>query len=336
MKELLFRLCNEAFIGNVRIAADVAKNELNTFCDKVYSDLTGSVYGTIKGDSDYTIMLEAHIDEIGFIVTNVDKDGFVRVNKVGGIDIRTLPSTPVIVHGTKKIRGVFTSTPPHLQKGDNKEFSDLDEIYIDTGKKDADRYIKNGDFVTFDIEPCELNNGYVTSKSLDDRSGCVAVIDAAKRLSKENLPVSIVVALLSGEELGNRGAKIGAFATNANEAIAVDVSFAASPGAPTHQCGECEKGAMLGISPILSNDVTNTLKKIADENGIKYQTEVMGSTTSTDADVITITKCGIPCGLLSIPLKYMHTPIETINIDDIRSVSDLMYHYVKDGGIYNA
>lgn len=336
MKDLLFKLCSEAFIGNIRYAADIAQNELNTFCDEVYTDLTGSVYGKIKGKSDYTIMLEAHIDEIGFIVTYVDRNGFVRVNKVGGIDIRTLPSTPVIIHGTEKVRGVFTSTPPHLQKGDNKEFSDLDEIYIDTGIKDVDRYIKNGDFVTFDIEPCELNNGYVTSKSLDDRSGCVAVIDAAKRLSKEGLPVSIVVALLSGEELGNRGAKIGAFATDADEAIAVDVSFAVSPSAPSHQCGECEKGAMLGISPILSNEITDKLKIVAKENGIKYQTEVMGSTTSTDADVITITKCGIPCSLLSIPLKYMHTPIETLNIDDIKSVSDLMYHYAKNGGIYNA
>lgn len=330
MKENLMKLCNAAFIGSEHEAAEIAADMLKPFVDEIKTDLTGSVFGFINGESDKTILIEAHIDEIGFTVTNVLENGFLRVSKVGGIDIRVLPSQTVIIHGKTNICGVFTSTPPHLAKDKSGEFSELDEIFVDTGIKNVGDYVKIGDFVTFDTTATELMNNYVTAKSIDDRSGCAAMIEVAKNIKGNSKPKdNIIILLASGEELGNRGARIGAFGRNIDEALIVDVSFAVSPGAPTDKCGKCGEGVMIGVSPILDKNMRNTLVSIAQERKIPYQLEAMSGLTSTDADVVTVTEHGIKTALLSIPIKYMHTPIETVYLPDIKAVSDLITGYIN-------
>lgn len=330
MKENLIKLCDACFIGSERGAADIAKEMLKPYVDEIKTDLTGSVFGFIKGKSNKTTLIEAHIDEIGFTVTNILSGGFLRVSKVGGIDIRVLPASNVLIHGKKDICGVFTSTPPHLAKDKSGEFSDLDEILVDTGMDNVGDFVQIGDFVTFNTKAAELNNNYITAKSIDDRSGCTAMIEVAKKIKSLGTPENnIIIMLASGEELGNRGARIGAFGKNIDEAIIVDVSFGVSPGADVTKCGECEKGAMIGVSPILNKDMTDGLITIAKDKGIPYQLEAMSGLTSTDADVVTVTETGIKTALISIPIKYMHTPIETVYIPDIKSVSDLITEYLR-------
>lgn len=330
MKESLKELCNACFIGSEQKAGEIAKNMLTPFVDEIKTDLTGAVYGYIKGKSDKTILLEAHIDEIGFCVTNILDGGFVRVSKVGGIDIRVLPSLSVTIHGKKDVVGIFTSTPPHLAKGKNDEFSDLDELLVDTGLDNADEIISIGDFVTFNVTAKDLGENYVTAKSIDNRSGCLSLIEVAKNLKSLSTPKdNIIILLASGEELGNRGAKIGVFDKNIDEAIIVDVSFAHSPFCDKEKCGECEKGVMIGVSPILDKQMRNNLISLANKNNIPYQLEAMSGLTSTDADVVTVNENGIKTALLSIPIKYMHTPIETVFVDDIKAVSDLITEYLK-------
>ena len=330
MKNNLIKLCDACFIGSEQEAGILAKEMLSPYVDEVYTDLTGSIFGVIKGQSEKTVLIEAHIDEIGFTVTNVLENGFLRVSKVGGVDIRVLPSTTVTIHGNEKISGVFTSTPPHLAKDKSDEFSDLDEILIDTGRKDIADVVGIGDFVSFSTRATCLQNGFVSGKSVDDRSGCVALIEVAKNLKEvENLKSNVLIMLASGEELGNRGAKIGAFNKQIDEAIIVDVSFGHSPQTDKDKCGECEKGAMIGVSPILDKGMRDRLEKIAEDKNIPYQFEAMSGLTSTDADVVTVTEQGIKTALLSIPIKYMHTPIETVFVDDIKAVSDLITEYLK-------
>ena len=187
-----------------------------------------------------------------------------------------------------------------------------------------------GDFVTFNTTAAELENGYITAKSVDDRSGCAVMIEVAKNIKSLGTPENnIIIMLASGEELGNRGAKIGAFGKNIDEAIIVDVSFGASPGADKSKCGECEKGAMIGVSPILNKTIRNSLINIAKEKAIPYQLEAMSGLTSTDADVVTVTENGIKTALISIPIRYMHTPIETVYLPDIKAVSDLITEYLR-------
>lgn len=330
MKDILKELCNAQFIGSEHKAADIARDMIRPYVDEIETDLTGSVFGFIKGKSDKTTLISAHIDEIGFTVTNVLSDGFLRVSKVGGIDIRVLPAGRVVVHGKENIKGVFTSTPPHLAKDKSGEFSDLDEILVDTGISNVSDFVSIGDFVTFDTKAQELLGGYITAKSIDDRSGCAAMIEVAKNIKQSGQPENnIIILLASGEELGNRGARIGAFGRSIDEAIIVDVSFGVSPGADKNKCGECEKGAMIGVSPILDKDMRNKLISLAEEKNIPYQLEAMNGLTSTDADVVTITEKGIKTALISIPIKYMHTPIETVYIDDIKAVSNLIFEYLK-------
>lgn len=329
MIENLKELCSACFLGSERSAGNKAKKMLEPYVDEIKTDITGSVFGFINGESDKNILLTAHIDEIGFTVTNVLDGGFLKLSKVGGIDIRTLPASKVVIHGKKDIKGIFTSTPPHLAKGKSEEFSPLDEIFVDTGMDNVGEFVSIGDFASFDIVGTCLADGYFTSKSVDDRSGCVALIEVAKRLKKLGKPKdNIIIMLASGEELGSRGAKIGAFGKNIDEAIAVDVSFGYSVGCKKSDCGECEKGVMIGVSPILNKEMTKALEAIAEQKAIPYQIEAMSGLTSTDADAIQITENGIKCALLSIPIKYMHTPIETVFTDDIKATSDLIFEYI--------
>lgn len=331
MKENLKKLCNSTFVGSEQKAKTLAIKILEPFVDEIKTDLTGSIFGFIKGKSDKTILLEAHIDEIGFTVTNVLENGFVRLSNVGGIDIRTLPANTVKIHAENgDIIGVFTSTPPHLAKDKNDEFSSLDEIFVDTGLKNAKDLIKIGDFATFNTQAVELQNGFISAKSIDDRSGCVSLIEVAKNIKAQGTPKdNIIILLASGEELGNRGAKIGAFNKQIDEAIIIDVSFGFTPNCDKEKCGEMTKGAMIGVSPILDKQMREKLINLAQENNIPYQLEVMNGLTSTDADVVTITETGIKTALVSIPIKYMHTPIETVYLNDIKAVSDLITEYLK-------
>lgn len=328
----LKRLSGACFIGDVTDAADVVCELIRPYCDEIYTDKSGGLIAKICGKTSRKVMLQAHIDEIGFVVTKVLSGGFVRVQKVGGIDIRVLPSTSVIIHASENVRGVFTSTPPHLAGKDSaKKFPGLDEIMIDTGLDNADEIIKTGDFVTFDIEPTTLLNDYFSGKSLDNRTGCLALIRAAQLIHQNGKPHDTVYfSFSSGEELGNRGAKTAAFEIAPSEAIAVDVSFGLSPMAPAEHCGTLGKGAMVGYSPVLSRDVTDKLTDAADKRKLIYQREVMGGRTSTDADVISLTKCGVACGLLSIPLRYMHTPIEVVSLSDIENVAQILAAYIAD------
>ncbi|MBQ4155453.1 MAG: M20/M25/M40 family metallo-hydrolase [Clostridia bacterium] len=330
MKENLKKLCNSTFVGSEQKAKTLAIKTLKPFVDEIKTDLTGSVFGFIKGKSDKTILLEAHIDEIGFTVTNVLENGFVRLSNVGGIDIRTLPANTVKIHAKSgDIIGVFTSTPPHLAKDKNDEFSSLDEIFVDTGR-DVKDLIKIGDFATFNTQAVELQNGFISAKSIDDRSGCASLIEVAKNIKMQDTPKdNIIILLASGEELGNRGAKIGAFNKQIDEAIIIDVSFGFTPNCNKEKCGEVKKGAMIGVSPILDKQMREKLINLAQENNIPYQLEVMNGLTSTDADVVTITETGIKTALVSIPIKYMHTPIETVYLNDIKAVSDLITEYLK-------
>ena len=329
MYNKLKELSESCFIGNINDTAEIVTRMIKPFVDEVYLDKSGGVIAKINGKNDYRIMLEAHIDEIGMIVTKVLSGGFVRVRNVGGVDIRVLPSLKVVIHGKTAVKGIFTSTPPHLASQNNDDkYPSFDDIMIDTGLENAEEIISVGDFVTFDTKFTQLNEDYVTGKSLDNRTGCLSLIRAAEMIHNNGTPENtIVFSFATAEELGNRGSKIASYDIDANEAIAVDVSFGLSPNAPKEHCGVLGDGAMIGVSPILSRAVKDKLISIAENNNIDYQLEIMGGRTSTDADVISITKSGVKTGLLSIPLRYMHTPVEVAKLSDIESVAMLLKEY---------
>ncbi len=334
IKSTLFNLSNLSAIGTVTDAADYAYDVLSKYA--CVSKLSGlGVLGEIKGESDYTVLIDAHIDEVGFIVTHISDEGFLTVQKCGGIDLRHLPSKVVTIHSDKKLTGVFSSTPAHLAKDDTLP-DNITEFKIDTLLGSAAKEkIKVGDFVTFSTKATALNGTVCSGKAFDNRAGVCCVLELAKRLSSRKLPVSVKFLLSDGEELGLRGAKTAAYSADFDEAMVIDVSFGNGPDVSPFECGTLSAGAMLGISPVLNRDISNKLLNVANEKGLKYQTEVMGGRTSTNADVISLNKCGVKTGLISIPLRNMHTDCEVLDLCDIESVCNILENYVLSGGVKN-
>ena len=310
--------------------------------DKIIEVLTEllSPYGEVRTDAinnvictfgeGYHILLDAHIDEIGLTVTSITDDGFLKLGACGGIDRRMLLGSEVSVWGTKEIFGVISTLPPHLQKAsDEKKVPEISEISVDIGmsREEEEKCIPLGSKVTFKRQFTELLNNQISSNCLDDRAGVAALLLALDKLKK--LPLKVTVLLSTQEELGTRGAKTGSFGLKADEAIVVDVSFGYTPNCNKEECGEIGKGAMIGISPTLNKNISDDLISAAKRNDINYQLEIMNGRTGTNADVISISESGIKCGLISIPLKYMHSPVEVVDISDVESVSDLIAAYAE-------
>ena len=332
IKKTLKNLSVAVGIGNIREATEVAEGELSRYAEISRTDNLG-ITATIKGKSDYTLMIEAHIDEIGFIVTDVDKDGFLTVQNCGGFDLRALTSRQVDIHGKEKVRGVFCATPPHLSEKD-VTFDKISDMKIDTGLGEkASEIISAGDYVTYCTKAEDLKGDRMCGKSFDDRAGICVLLELARRFKDNKPPVNLVLCLSNMEELGHRGAKTDSYRVFPDEAIAIDVSFADGPDISPAECGKLGKGAMIGISPIIDRAISDKLIRLANDFDIPYQLEVVSQSTGTDADVISVTKTGVKTGLVSIPLRNMHTDCEVISISDIESVCDLLEAYVKDGGI---
>lgn len=308
-------------------AAKLALEMLSPYCDEAYIK-NNCVFGRIGEPSrGGTILLEAHIDQIGFIVNYITDDGFLKVSNVGGIDKRILPAQGVTVHGKEKIRGVIISIPPHLST-DGKPAKD---IYVDIGmsKEEAEKVISLGDKVTFECDCGELLGDRVFGRALDDRAGCAAVIRAAELISENKPDCCVMFLLATQEEVGSRGARIGAFAVNPDAALIVDVSFGYADGEEEDKCGKLGCGPMIGFSPAISAKMSGELIDIAKKAEIPYQLEVMGGSTGTDADAVSVTARGVMTGMASIPLRYMHTPVEVISISDVENTAKLFAEYVS-------
>ena len=307
-----------------------------------------SEYGNVTVDSmnniyctfgeGYQFLLDAHLDEIGMIVTSITDDGFIKVGKCGGIDLRMLPAYEVSVWGKKEIKGIISTLPPHLQSSDDAEKAPkIEQISIDTGysRDELEKLVSLGDRVTFKRNFTKLLNDFVSASCLDDRSGVCAILLALDELKK--LPCKVTVMFSSQEEVGTRGAKIGPYKKNVDEAIVVDVSFGYTPNCDREDCGELSKGAMIGFSPILDKTMSRMLVDVAKRDSIPYQTEIMTGKTGTNADVISISESGVKTALISIPEKYMHQPVEVVDINDIEAVKELIVAYIKERvGEFNA
>lgn len=304
--------------------------ELLSQYGEVKRDALGSIIGTF-GSGEKHIMLDAHLDRIGLIVTAVDESGFLRVNKCGGCDPRVLCAATVTVWGKEPVFGVVTSTPPHLAKTDDtSKAPDFDNIYVDTGLPydKISRIVSVGDRITIDAPVRSLTDNIITGAALDDRIGMAALLRVAEILKDKDLKTKVSVIFSVQEETTESGAKAGAFGISPDEAIAVDVSFGDAPGISPSQCGKVGSGAMICISPSLSADISDKLINLAKTNSIKYQTEVCPSSTGTNADVISSSKCGVKTGLVSIPLRNMHTQAELADINDIESTAQIIASYI--------
>ncbi|MBP9988750.1 MAG: M42 family peptidase, partial [Ruminococcus sp.] len=301
----------------------------------VSEDENGNLFAEIKGN-DKTILLDAHCDRIGLVVTAIEDGGFLRVAKCGGMDARVLAAQDVIIHGKKDIYGVITSTPPHLSTAENaKKAVDFDDMLVDTGfdKEELEKIISLGDRITVKTPVQKLLNNRISGAALDNRAGCAAIIKAAQLVDETENHPTVKLMFSAQEETGGYGAVTGSSNVEADESICVDVSFAKAPDMPNDKCGKLDGGAMIGISPLLNYDISMKLKNIAEKNNIPYSMEIMSESTGTNADHISVTKGGIKSGLVSIPLRNMHTGVEIISISDVENCAKLIAEYIIGGGL---
>lgn len=336
--ELLEKLCSaQGVSGAEKGAAQVAAELLGKYMS-VKTDALGSVTGS-RGNGGVHILLDAHLDQIGLIVTAVDENGFIKVAKCGGADIRVLAAAEVTVHGKKDIFGVITSTPPHLTKPeDSLKAKSIDDIAVDIGMKreDAIKIVSPGDRITFNGDFKELLGNRVASPSIDDRAGVAAVLRCLELLEEKELNCKLSVMFSVQEETGGSGAKTGAFSAAADEAVAVDVSFASAPDISGEKYASLGGGTMIGFAPLLDYDMSRRLSEIAERENIPNQAEVMGRTTGTNCDDIQIAGGGVKTALLSIPIRNMHTAVEVCDVEDIESTARLMAEYIIERSGENA
>lgn len=316
--------------GAENAASQAALELLREYAPGADRDPFGNVTAVIPSGepSAPTLMLDAHIDQIGFIVSYIDPDGFLKVGACGGPDMRIMLAQSVTVHGVRDIRGVVSTLPPHVSS-DHTKVPEAGEISIDIGmtREEAEKAVPLGSRVTVDSGSRELAGGVVSAPSIDDRSGVCAVLCALDMLRGRKLRYDLAVCFSAQEETGERGVKGAAFRLQPDEAIAVDVSFGRTPDSVPHETAALGSGVMIGYSAALDRGMSDALKSAAERSGIPHTIEVMPSSTGTNADSISISSSGVKCCTLSIPIRYMHTPIETVRLCDIESTARLICEY---------
>ena len=337
VSDLLRRLCDAAGTSGLEdSAAAVVIDELHRRAGnaKITRDTLGNVIAFL-GDPDAPrqILLDAHLDQIGLVVTQITDKGFLKVAPVGGVDQRVLPTAPVTVFGREMLHGIVSFLPPHLTSDSGDKCPKIEDLAVDIGKtkEEAEALVAVGDRIIIDGPFRQLLGSRVTAAALDDRAGCAALLLCAEELNDCILDCGVTFSFTSREEIGCEGAKTAAYQTDPTEAIVVDVTFGDQPGVSSEKTGKLGGGSMIGIAPSLSPEMKATLVQLCKDRELPYQLEVMGDSTGTNADNIAVTKGGVKTAILSIPLRYMHTPAEVIDTEDVTAVARLMAEYVTGG-----
>ena len=318
--------------GNEHEVRSEIKNLFGKYCDSVSTDSLGSVIGLKKGtdSSAPSVMIEAHMDELGLMVSEITEGGFLKFVTIGGFDPKVLPGTEVTVHAEQKLFGVIGAMPPHLVT-DRSKASDIDDLCVDIGlsKAQAEEKIKVGDIVTINTSYTKLCGDYVAARSIDDRGGLAAVLRALDLLKDTKIKNDIYAVATVQEELGLRGARTSAAKLQPDFAIAIDVTHGKSNGV-LEEAFDCGKGTVITMGPNLDRKLTKKMIEIAQNNSIDIQKEACAGNTGTDSWEIQVSGRGIRTALLSIPLRYMHSNYEVCNLKDIESTAQLVAKVVSE------
>ncbi|NLY45256.1 MAG: M42 family metallopeptidase [Tissierella sp.] len=306
------------------------------YADKVTIDKLGNIIALKKGSSSGEspkIMIAAHMDEIGLMVNDIEENGFLRFTSVGGIDPRTILGQEVIVHGKEDLFGVIGAKPPHLQDANeqNKAIK-MKDMTIDIGLDCAKvkELVKIGDSITINRSLIELKNNRVAGKALDDRAGVVAMFECLKELSNLNHEADIYFVATVQEEVSMAGAITSTYRINPDIGIAVDVGFGTTPELDKADSLDLGKGPGITLGGNIHPGLRKKLVSTANEYNIPHQMEITVGPTGTDARAIQITREGIPALVLSIPLRYMHTSVELIDVVDIKHTGKLLAFFIKE------
>ena len=329
--ELIYELSAiPAVSGREDTGLDRLTELCGSFFDSTDTTPTGSFIGYkgcgIAGAK--TLLLDAHLDEVGFMVTEILDGGFLRVVNIGGIDPRILSASEVNIYGEETIKGIFTSIPPHLQEpGDDKKAMKLTDLAIDTGlcSERLNELVQTGNPVGYFSPVTKLQNDYITGKSFDDRICIAAILRALELLKDKALPVNIVAQFSGGEEIGYKGATTGSYKTAPDYAVVLDVTNAYVPNAPAYRKRiRTGGGASITYSARTHRALTDKAVSVAKQEGIPHMLFAEPNNTGTNSSAVQTSRDGIPTVLISVPLKYMHTANEVVKLSDVLAVSRLV------------
>lgn len=305
--------------------------------DEYFTDVYGTAVGVINPDLPFKVVIEAHCDEISWFVNYISDDGYIYVRRNGGSDHQIAPSKRVNIW-TKKgaIKGVFGWPAIHVRDAAKEETPTLKNIFIDCGmtkKELLDNGVDVGCVITFDDEFFVLNEKFYVGRALDNRIGGFMIAEVAKRLKENNikLPFGLYIVNAVQEEIGLRGAEMIAHRIKPDVAICTDVTHdAQSPMYDKKRDGDisCGKGPVLTFGPAVQNNLLQMLFDVAANKEISVQRAAVSRSTGTDTDAFAYSNCGVASALISLPLKYMHTTVETVHKDDVENVIKLMYEFI--------
>ncbi len=297
--------------------------------DRVEIDRFGNVYGyrSAAAENAKTVMISTHIDQIGLLVTKVTDEGFLKFTDIG-VDPRMLPAARMrVVTESGEYLGVVISTPPHIQTGDKSAVPAPKDMAIDVGMtgEEAKKIFRVGDYAYFDSEMEELAGDVISGKAYDDRLCFCSVLDGIASIKDKPLPVNLVFVGSTKEEVGSHGALAAAHKILPDLAIAVDVCHARTPdNSPSDMVSEFGGGAAIGIGPESLPVLARRAMEIARAKDIPYQVDPIPAGSGTDASAIQRAADGIATLVLSLPIKYMHSPVETVRMCDVKALSRLI------------
>lgn len=312
---------------------------IKPYIDESITDAYGSAVGVINPDKKFKVVIEAHADEIGWFVNYIDPNGYIYVVKNGGSDHQIAPSMRVNIFGDKGVvKGVFGWPAIHVRDRLKEETPDLKKLTIDVGagsdKEVEEMGIHVGSVITFDENMDTLNDQYIIARALDNRAGGFMIAEVARKLheSKTKLPFCLYVVNSVQEEIGLRGAEMIAERLNPDVAIITDVCHdTQSPMYNKKESGDlaCGKGPVISRGASVHNVLCDKIISTAQNKKIPFQRMAASRWTGTDTDAFAYSNMGVPSALISLPLKYMHTTVEMVHMDDIQGVVDLIYNTLK-------
>lgn len=314
----------------------VWRRQMKRYADEVYTDVHGNAIAALNSQGKPRVMLAGHCDEVGFMVNYINDDGFIYFSAIGGVDPAIVSARRVKIFTDKGIvYGVVGRKAIHMMdQEERKKVPEMHKLWIDVGakdKKEAEKLVSIGDPIVLDYGFQALRNGLVVGRGFDDRIGSFAVAETLRILSSKKPKAAVFAVSTVQEEIGLRGAKTSAFGIEPDVGIAVDVGNASDhPDADKQKAGEMSlgKGPVIvrgaNINPIVGTGLVASARK----NKIPFQMLGSPRATGTDANVMQVTRSGVAAGLVSVPNRYMHTPVEMISLNDLDNASKLLAAYI--------
>lgn len=321
--------------GYERPVQDLVRDFLEPLADRVTTDIHGNVIGVKNADAPVRVMLAGHCDQIGLLIQHIDDEGFLYVQPIGGWD-------PIVLVGQRMtvwtddgpVHGVIARKAIHLlTEEERKQVPKMKDLWLDIGAKDKDEasgLIRIGDPVTLALGHVELRNRTICSPGIDDKCGLWVVLEAFRRASLQPLSCALYVVSTVQEEIGLRGARTSAFEIDPHIGVAVDVTHATDcPTVDSKQEGDIKlgKGPVVYRGPNMNPKVVERLLAAAETHDIPIQLAGASRATGTDANAMQISRAGVGTGLVSIANRYMHSPVETVSLDDIDQAAELLAHF---------